>query len=545
MKKLLTCILVIAMIASLVACSKKEDTPSGGSTEPPKSEEVTKPAETATPEPTATAEPTAEPTETPTAEPTEAPAEDTDQRNENPDLTVDIEKIAGCWVEETVVSGWDFEIHSDGSWIAYMEEYEAYGDIVIKPYGIDGIPYVIDLVEESGDIFTTVYWDWSTDEIERVNAMDHGDGGEWYVRHDYNNDDEFDGPGHDYDGIYVSDMCTLLVDPEGAAEVFLIYYGRNDNRNEWDEWYEFWTNYSTEDKTFTANGGYHKYADPDKDTEYDEDTVTFVVSGEKIICPELGNMEFISANEGDFIGGTESGYTVDALGNETWVMEVDKSEMKAKILGYSEFIGDNYLVTLDFYEQYKLPYSELVGKNIGDEVEMSNGNKVVIYGFFTQGENSDFNVTNDTYTDGCRVVVVWKNPEDIFTQTQLDNMGYYSDPDNANFGFVLNNEDGMFYGYNDWAWDDCYVDESYVAIPMVKLVVGPNTVVESAYSFDEDGNLRTFAGPEYLKLREDPERQEALEVKIYDDVSVYVTEITDVSGRSTGEIRLISEIYMP
>jgi len=357
-------------------------------------------------------------------------------------------------------------------------------------------------------------------------------------------EDEFYSAGHDYDGIYISDQCTLIVDAEGAADVFQIYFGRNDNKDEWDEWYEFWTNYSEEDKTFTANGGFYRFADPDKTAESDDDIVTFVVSGDKIICPQLGNMVFICANEGDFTGDADTGLSVDALGNENWVMEIDKSGMEAKILGYSEFIGDNYLVILNYYEPYKLPYSALAGKKIGDIVEL-NGHNVVIEGFYTLGDTYDFNVKNNSYTDGCRVVVVWEKPEEIFTPNQLDNMGYYSDPKNANFGFVLNSEDGMFYGYDDWAWDDCYSREQYVAYPMVKLVVTPDTVVELAYSYDEDGNRYIITGPEYLKLSNDPKGQEALGVYIYDDVTVYVTEIMDASGRSTGEIGMISEIYYP
>ena len=363
---------------------------------------------------------------------------------------------------------------------------------------------------------------------------------------DEDESDEFYSAGHAYDGIYVSDQCTLFVDAEGAADIFQIYFGRNDNRDEWDEWYEFWTNYSEEDQTFTAVGGYHKYADPDKAPEYDEDTVTFVVSGEKIIYHhQFGDMEFICANEGDFMGGEDSERSVDALGNETWVMEVDKSGLEADILGYSEFLDYNYLVTLNYYDQYKLSYEELAGKNIGDEVELNDGNKAVVYGFFTQAANGDFAVKNDTYTDDCRVVVLYENPENVFTQIQLENMGYYSDPESVNFGFVLNNNDGMFYGYNDWSWDDCYVRERYVVYPMVKLVVSPETVVESAYNHDEDGNSLIFSGAAYLSLRENPEEQEAWGVFIPDSISVYVTEVMDASGRSTGEIERIKEIYSP
>ena len=108
MKKLLTCILVIAMIATLAACGKKEDTPTGGNTEPTAAAEATKPAETATPEPTATTEPTeeptAEPTEEPTAEPTEAPAADTG-----------LGELVGVWNEIGDLFSRTLIVNEDGS----------------------------------------------------------------------------------------------------------------------------------------------------------------------------------------------------------------------------------------------------------------------------------------------------------------------------------------------------------------------------------------------------------------------------------------------
>ena len=354
--------------------------------------------------------------------------------------------------------------------------------------------------------------------------------------------DEFADAGTEFDGLYVSDTCTLMLYPEGTADIIDVYYGKNSNRNEWEDWYEYWLEYSLEDQTFTSAFGYHKYTDPDKETEAVEETATFVATGDKIIWVEQGYMEFRRTSEEDFYS-EDPVREVDALGNESWVMDVDKSEMRARILGYTEFLEDNYLAIFDFYEQYKLPYDDLAGKNIGDVVEV-NGKNVLIVGFYSLDDSGDFSIENDSYTDGCRVVVIPENPEEFYTQIQLDAKGYYFDPEYANFGFVLC-DDGMFYGYDDWAWDDCYVPEQYVALSLVKLVVSPDTLVELAYSFGEDGDMATLSGTQYLDLRNDPEGQEALGVHIYEDVEVYVSEITDESGRSTGEVGLISEIYSP
>lgn len=363
MKKLLATILVIVMIASLAACGKKEDTNSGGSNEPTKEAEATKPAET-TPEatPEATPKTTPEVTEEPAAteEPTEAPAVDTSlgdlvgswseinslfsrtlvvnedgsmelkfpgggamygsvsvqvkddgnayyifsdtegnaiaefpknisddtfvlntaedgditfQRNTNPEPTVNFEAIAGNWKEEEDVTGWEFEIHNDGSWVAYRGEEEASGDIVIKPYGMSGIPYTIDLREFTGDIWTTISWDWSTDTVERLNAMDHGDGGVWYVRNDGFEEFPENVPGDEYCGTYQCDRASMEVMREGAgAFIFTIKWA--NSASEWIEW-QYWTNYDEASDAFHTNGGNVKFkCTTNEDGEEDRELIS-------------------------------------------------------------------------------------------------------------------------------------------------------------------------------------------------------------------------------------------------------------------------------
>ncbi len=235
-------------------------------------------------------------------------------------------------------------------------------------------------------------------------------------------------------------------------------------------------------------------------------------------------------------------YNVDALGNEEWVLDVDRSGMRARILNYEEFVGDNYLVTVDFYDQYAIAYDAIEGKGIGDEIVFENGKKVMIKGFYTWDEDSDYSIENNSYVDGCRIKVMPEDPEDFYTPEQLEMKGYYFDPENAHFGLVADESGENFYGYDDWQWDDCYVPEQYVSIANVKLVVTPNTLVEYVYG---ENAPNTLSGPEYLLLRGDVAAQDARGLCIFDDVEVYINEIRDDSGRSTGEIGIISEIYMP
>ncbi len=236
---------------------------------------------------------------------------------------------------------------------------------------------------------------------------------------------------------------------------------------------------------------------------------------------------------------------VDALGNASYIHDIDKSEMIAQIVGYYEFVGDNYIAIIDFYDQFMLTYDEIVDKKAGDVVEL-NGSATIVKGFYTMDEQYDFSILNDSYVEGSRMVVIPENPEELFPKSQMDDMGYDDDPEYYAIGFVSFDGEGTFYGFTDWAWDDCYVPATYVTLPMVKLVVTPDTVAQLAYCFTEEGHeLVKISGTDYLKLREDEEGQEERGIHIYPSTDVYIEEILDDSGRSTGEISMIKEIYMP
>ena len=120
---------------------------------------------------------------------------------------------------------------------------------------------------------------------------------------DYDEYDEFYSPGHEYEGTYVSDDYTLEVMPEGAADIFQVYLGRNANSNEWEAYYQYWTNYYYEDgvETFRSSFGYLIYPDNPDATSQTEDEEIFTVSGDKIIWTTFNDIEFVKATEEDFI----------------------------------------------------------------------------------------------------------------------------------------------------------------------------------------------------------------------------------------------------
>lgn len=364
MKKLVLCIMIMAMIAAAAACGKKEDASSGGNNEPTKSAEATKPAET-TPEPTvttaptedpvsgkeptvteepaATEEPTPEPTATPevteTPEPTPTPATDNDiadlvgswyevdsafprtldvsaegavqivyegggirygsvvlrpadsgdlyyyffdtegtlfaaapkkindgvividiadegeasfKKDDNPVPAPALNTLEGSWVEEDVEGGWDLIVTEDGSWTASRNEENAEGYVRVVRYGLNDIPYAFSFRTFDGGYWTTVVWDWNSETIENINALDLGDGGTKFRR--FTGEDEFPSnvPGDKYVGEWANGRCSMTVYREGAgAFIFELIWA--DSASEWNKW-SYWTFYSEENKTFTSDG---------------------------------------------------------------------------------------------------------------------------------------------------------------------------------------------------------------------------------------------------------------------------------------------------
>jgi len=239
----------------------------------------------------------------------------------------------------------------------------------------------------------------------------------------------------------------------------------------------------------------------------------------------------------------DSEIEVDALGNADYVNYIDKSDMRAEVVGYYDFIGDNYIAILNFYDQFALDIDVISSLKAGDTVEL-NGSKTIVKGFYTMDDDHDFSIKNDSFVEGSRMVVIPENPEELFPRSQMDDMEYEEDPEYYAIGFVSFFGEETYTAYTDWAWDDCYVPATYIALPMVKLVVTPETTVRLAYSFG-DGAPEEISGPDYLKLRDDKEAQNERDITIYPSTEVYVTEILDDSGRSTGEISRIEEIYTP
>ena len=235
---------------------------------------------------------------------------------------------------------------------------------------------------------------------------------------------------------------------------------------------------------------------------------------------------------------------VDALGNESFVYDVDKSEMIANILNVTEY-GPYSVVKVSFKSPYSLPFNELAFKSIGDAVSL-NGKPARIVSIVSRDASGDFTIEQNSYEDGCRIVIRPENPSDFYSAVAIENENIDENPANGDFGFVLNSEEDVFYAFTDWAWDDCYVPLYYTVLYGVNLVVTDDTIVTPVY-FDHSalGDDFTLTGTEYLQLRADEAEQERRNIHVHEFTDLYITEVTDASGRSTGEIKSIEEIYSP
>ena len=234
---------------------------------------------------------------------------------------------------------------------------------------------------------------------------------------------------------------------------------------------------------------------------------------------------------------------VDALGNTPDVYEIDKSSMSAFMVNALDY-GGYYVATFDFKRQYEIPFNELCTAKVGDVIDL-DGKTVTVTRILSMNENFEYIVEHDTYEDGCRIIVQPDNPEEFYTAEELDDLGYYDSPENAEFGFAMLYDD-MFRAYSDWAWDDCYAAVYYTVLYHVNLVITENTVVEPAYyPMDEYGWDFTIDGLDYMHLRENREEQEERQIMTYDGIEMHITEVWDDTGRSTGEISNLREIYSP
>ncbi len=236
-------------------------------------------------------------------------------------------------------------------------------------------------------------------------------------------------------------------------------------------------------------------------------------------------------------------YGVDALGNTSDVYDIDKSRMAANIIDAADY-GPYYVVTLNFKAQYEVRYENLADKKVGDTLILEDKSTTITH-ILGPDEDYNFTVELDSYEEGSRIVVQPDFPDEFYTPEQLEDMNYDENPESACFAFVLW-DDNWFRAYTDWAWFDCYVPMYETVLWHVNLVVTENTEVHPVYySYADYPDDLTISGFDYLQLRDDHDLQEEKGIGVYDGVDLRITEVLDDTGRSTGEISRIDEIYMP
>ena len=108
--------------------------------------------------------------------------------------------------------------------------------------------------------------------------------------------DEFDGPGHDYDGVWVSDNdWVICVEPEGAADIIFVFNEYTD-RSTFGSWLEIWTNYSPSEDAFIASGQILHYFNDEPQTDYVEGEERFEIHDGKMLWVSE-DMEFTKISD--------------------------------------------------------------------------------------------------------------------------------------------------------------------------------------------------------------------------------------------------------
>ena len=227
-------------------------------------------------------------------------------------------------------------------------------------------------------------------------------------------DDEFYNPaGDEFDGLWESAECVLYATGEGSAEVIRVFFGRNYNTEEWNSYFEFYTHYSVDDKTFTSQGGsYVTITDGLPSVDFNEDTCIFTVEDDELIWTTYENMVFTRADgsswsiDTDFASNLrrEDVYPVDIVGSDFCGIYCENTKEPDNSY-YFEYSGSEK--TFDTMDEFDCAYLHFAA----DETEE---NRII---FLEKGINNTMDWT-----------ISWIINEDFGTlEVTVDGKTYYGD----------------------------------------------------------------------------------------------------------------------
>ncbi|MBR4342739.1 MAG: hypothetical protein IKP88_08540 [Lachnospiraceae bacterium] len=320
MKKVAAVLLILTMIMSLAACGKSEDNGKNGSSdqikvveqttktpEPTKEAETTKTPET-TKEPEVTKEAETTPEATPEATPTPTPVITEEPTQEEDEFYSEGHGFNGTWKADGCTLVIMAEGAADVIYACFENtDRESFGSWheIWTNYDEDRRAFV----GSNDQYFYFANGELQCDNIESVNTFNaKGDNMYWVeedlgfkrtsyeceelvfvekeTENDYWYEDEFYNPGHRYCGVYKGDRGCLDIDGEDYAIIIRVCLDPDaDPYGNWNEYYEYWVDYSEEEKTFRCQSEYaarHKFiVDDELISEY-VDTTYFVIddSGE-------------------------------------------------------------------------------------------------------------------------------------------------------------------------------------------------------------------------------------------------------------------------
>lgn len=216
----------------------------------------------------------------------------------------------------------------------------------------------------------------------------------------------------------------------------------------------------------------------------------------------------------------------------------DLCEFRAVITNISEADKDGYYtLTADLYEQFAAHVSEVIGKKVGDTINIY-GFDCTITDIIKFDENGEIQHVKKVTDYTCRPILT----------TEYNNSLPKSFKDNPYFGLVcLYATHEYFNAYDDYEWEDCYSPFCYKYDTNTKFRVNKKTKVYLAdYDFTQYGSRYYLPANKYISLIGNTKKQEKLNIHIYDHPEYYFYPSYNAkTDEASDYLEEIEELYSP
>ena len=198
-----------------------------------------------------------------------------------------------------------------------------------------------------------------------------------------------------------------------------------------------------------------------------------------------------------------------------------------------------YTLTADVFEQFSASYDKVLGKRVGDKIKL-NGYQCEITNVIYFDDNGEILEAQGVKDYTCRPVVKLLDTEDYYTE--------YPEANVYEFGLVCRGEGEDFYGYDDYSWEDCYVDAQFYLYRDKTFKFNKKTKYYPAYYNWEQlrNDFRYTNGTNFLKIKTQKNAGDKLGMWSYTGTQSYLFVHYDTkTGEFTDYLDEICDIYSP